>query len=502
MSNLTLGLFRRCVLWVMDPITKEWSKPETHVHIPCVPTSFDRRYACSDDYKTVWITNEAGEYVQSIHYVKTWSSWYQESGYTHDSRDINAEMQATYRIHPGVRDLYQWRPLPVADWQGYVREWIGDYKTKVPAGFPHKPEHMPFVHFDEEQEAYVIGFFASEQHGQLFRATAMKPGRYLARFFPEIGMDEQRMWASKIDAFGELHIATTTEDIVSVYVNGPNSCMSKPLSAYDGHIHPVSVYGDSDLALAYLGSKESATARCLIWPGRKVFGRIYGDEIRMRMALEREGYSDGRFRGARIRAIVNSHNSGEVIMPYLDGDQMVSRVTDKDGDWFVIDCDGPYCCDSTRGTIHASENSYYCPYLDEYCDEDDTIFVHGPDEHWHNSCVENGDAFECDGSGNTYSTRYHSQIETEDGRTYESEWFFENGGYECELTGEHFMPNPRRPRYAPVVSIDTEETAALCNAEAEWFRSPAGEWFTSEESYRAHYGMDDTDCDAVDAVAA
>jgi hypothetical protein len=80
----------------------------------------------------------------------------------------------------------------------------------------------------------------------------------------------------------------------------------------------VRVYGAGDLAIAYLGPQDDATARALCWPAKQVFGRIYGDGARLGQALMAMGYSEaGRtgFNGARL--LLEREGSGYVC-PYVD----------------------------------------------------------------------------------------------------------------------------------------------------------------------------------------
>ncbi|MHC4093516.1 MAG: hypothetical protein ACYSVY_25130, partial [Planctomycetota bacterium] len=159
-----------------------------------------------------------------------------------------------------------------------------------------------------------LAYTASEKHGEADRQTRMKPGKYLKKYFGDVlDAKEIQRWAGAFAGENEnieVGFATDPDDIVEVYENGPRSCMSSQ--------DAVRVYGAGDLAIAYLGPQDDATARALCWPAKQVFGRIYGDGARLGQALMAMGYSEaGRtgFNGARL--LLEREGSGYVC-PYID----------------------------------------------------------------------------------------------------------------------------------------------------------------------------------------
>lgn len=178
-----------------------------------------------------------------------------------------------------------------------------------------------------------VSYFESPERMAQARRLCVKPGRYLKRFYPDLDPDVIRAWAAKATNFYSLKIAKTADEIVDVYTNGPTSCMSRTAEYYSGKVHPCVAYGDSDLAVAYISTGKKVTARAVVWPDRKLAGRIYGDYDRLIPLLKQEGYDIlneedptedyHTFVDARIRLIHYEGNDTSgytyAICPYIDG---------------------------------------------------------------------------------------------------------------------------------------------------------------------------------------
>lgn len=190
----------------------------------------------------------------------------------------------------------------------------GDYDA-VPWANELRPIKDHFVHMSTDENG-LVAFTENGNKGKRDIQTRMKPGRYLQKFYPCLSADKIQQWTSKIIGDRTIHYAKTAEEIVTAYVNGPSSCMSHAPSRWSGlnQRHPTEVYGDSDLQLAYLKDGSRVTARCLVWPEKKIYGRCYGD-TRLLSLLQNAGYGEGSFRGARVRRIPVSYG---YLMPYID----------------------------------------------------------------------------------------------------------------------------------------------------------------------------------------
>lgn len=190
------------------------------------------------------------------------------------------------------------------------------------------PDHFPHISVDNPTQ---IAYTKSPEHGIRDRQTIVRCAKYF-QDFPGYARYLLPHYIAQISTdlastTTELKIARTADEIEAVYLCGPNSCMSHHLDEYESDIHPVRVYGDSDLGVAYLGDldAEKVTARAIVWPDKMIHSRSYGHSKLMNLVLKRAGYTnvyDGpdrrmeRFDGARIRY---AESGSGIVVPYLDG---------------------------------------------------------------------------------------------------------------------------------------------------------------------------------------
>ena len=138
------------------------------------------------------------------------------------------------------------------------------------------------------------------------------------------------MWEMKYFADKyQLEFARTEEEIATVYTTGPQSCMSYAAANFIStkKVHPSIVYAAGDLAVAYLRENRRIIARTLVWPEKKIYSRLYGEDRRLSLRLDTAGYKqdkvvgdsrhrgDGTLVGARVQKIAIGNN---FIMPYID----------------------------------------------------------------------------------------------------------------------------------------------------------------------------------------
>jgi hypothetical protein len=244
--------------------------------------------------------------------------------------------------------------------------------------------HFPHVSTGDPES---IAFTASPEKGAADRQTTMRPGRYLARFFGDVLTPQAiQTWAERWNTLYSaecVHFATTPEDIVDVYENGPHSCMRGESC--------VSVYGAGDLAVAYLKSGDKVTARALCFPARNIFASVYGDSARLTPALEALGYSYSRngrdWEGARL---LLEENNGGYTCPYID----VSTKVSVRGNFLVMEQGGDWRADTTTGLVGADP----CDRCGDSCDLDTACTVGG--EVWCGECAD-AHGFYCEGCNET-----------------------------------------------------------------------------------------------------
>lgn len=372
----------------------------------------------------------------------------------------------------------------------------------------------------------LISYFQTAEKAARNIRTPIKAGRYLTKFFRDILSETEIAKMARWQETGaldndyndpakyELRFAKTVDDIVSVYEDGPSSCMSGGTDEFstDG-MHPAAVYAAGDLAVAYLQCIETdkVTARALCWPAKTVFGRVYptpdnwrSDDFAcqpdseamqdaLRFRLREAGYIEGQrntdiFDGAKLRKI-GLDDDCEYLMPYLDWGMNV----DDAGGYFVIRRHGDYACDKTNGVLRIKDERPTCDNCDERCDADDlrTVYTgvsatgHPRFAHdWCEYCTDNH-AFYCDGvheyiadsvesvevGNRTYSHAYAETnfflsdysgewfdgdaVEMEDGEMW-SEDEFAKHGFECAVTGEKLPIGKLHPDY-PEISRDLDD---------------------------------------------
>ena len=169
-----------------------------------------------------------------------------------------------------------------------------------------------------------IAFTYNVTEGTADKQRSFHVNTYLLSFYPHLSVQERRKYVwdfTGVDPGDILHITQDAEEIKTVYMNGPESCMTHDLSDYDSYpFHPAEVYAGPDLAIAYLKEENRYTARCVVWPEKKIWGRMYGDDYKLGEALKEAGYreydNNHDFNGARITLIKTDDD--DIVCPYMD----------------------------------------------------------------------------------------------------------------------------------------------------------------------------------------
>jgi hypothetical protein len=317
---------------------------------------------------------------------------------------------------------YAVRPAGDPNWRDRERARFEDGTYKQPPWEPwilnELEERLPdhFLHISVKDPTKV-SYTETPEKGEVDRQSApMAPGRYLERFArhwsyeqnrsfwagmprppgavpegePWLEAKQIRQLASMLLPPDPLKFASTPDEIEAVYVNGPNSCMSHDASEYSSSCHPARVYGAGDLSVAYLKAGDDISGRALVWPDKKVYGRIYGDEHRMEVALGDLGYQYGSLVGAKLLRIED--DDGVLICPYIDrhgyvedcGDHLriaTDGIEAQSTDGLIrrgVSCES--CGDVTRqDDIIYFQDTAYC----ERCHSDHTFYCHGYEDTYH-----------------------------------------------------------------------------------------------------------------------
>jgi hypothetical protein len=216
-----------------------------------------------------------------------------------------------------------------------------------------------------------------------------RPGRFLAKFHPELSEAEVKTWVEHHEAEHrpiELKFVENTDpdgwEWVYEHAEGFSSCMQyrHPHHRYmhrncHGENHPVRQYAypGNGLRLAWFGDKEKGKVfgRAIVRDDGETKGyvRVYGDQ-RIVAALQKAGY--GRrvtLEGVKIGRREADWDDDILIVPYLDS---IGYVEDC-GTHLLITEDGDISADDSEGLVSRRGGGYQCPRCDEWHDDEDDI---------------------------------------------------------------------------------------------------------------------------------
>lgn len=355
----------------------------------------------------------------------------------------------------------------VADNYAIVRKRYWDQAGSSPEWV--KDELLPPVmgYFPIAKDDGKISFYATVKALLTGKRTITTPGRYLKRVYPTLPDHKIRdvVNVHNIEyAEPEIKIARSESECIRVVAEGPGSCMANSNYSsnnwFKGHVHPAAVYGYSeedpdwkpDTEILYFeDTKGKIKARVICDAVTKACARIYGDELRMRKAMEKAGYKQevGALVGARIRNIENENGDG-IILPYVDagvssggGDLRFFVENDRylrlgedglrtymgyeyggvaypdgrdDEDTFCCNScgevydnedanstfDGHIICDDCRSEYYSDAIVAVNPIRHELVHNDNTTFVQGVEEYYLDSILYEADIHECQYSGMYY----------------------------------------------------------------------------------------------------
>lgn len=273
--------------------------------------------------------------------------------------------------YPGRK--FQPRPIKdeTVDWRAREQARMAD---RILPPWALEPIEDHFAHVDPNNSDNVM-FTPDEHYGKLDRRQSIHCRVYMNCYYDHFNLtdDERREFVWQFTGH-ETSVAFTqdADRIESIYTNGPNSRMAYSASDFATcGVHPSRAYAGPDLSVAYIGNEEAGyTARCVVWQEKKIYARIYGDDLQMTTGLEALGYrravDQSEWQGARMRTqfIAGGYDEGEDdyaegwLMPYLDFATNV-RI-DETGDTPIAVID-EWGTQQGRNTNGLSEDDYcYC----------------------------------------------------------------------------------------------------------------------------------------------
>ena len=341
-----------------------------------------------------------------------------------------------------------------------------------------------------------ISYTASPEKGAEDRQTLSSIRGYLERFAPILNREEREeledLYTDKFASY-ELKWAVSADEIEKVYTNYDRneagvaaSCMRYEIDEdnegeFMSPIHPVRVYGDSDLQLAFITNTYGETAaRALVWTEKKIYSRVYGGNNsgnKLHRLLKKNGFkkssgyyddtdaSPDTFHGALIQAIPydGKNNVNAHIMPYIDEVSEVALEPIDGKDWFRLGSIG-FTCQCTNGLTHDEEElqGICCDCCGNYDDGEELSIVNY--DRWYSTqrfcptCVQNH-TFECQGYNDLYHTDNFDSCEV-DGLVYSESYAQQNFIFcpECETYHKEDLVSVE-------IDDDVQEMCITCQAD-------------------------------------
>lgn len=360
------------------------------------------------------------------------SSWHDREA----NKFANGEYKRPYWLdlffhETKVKDEYTGREK--LEW--YNSSYDYDYsKAKHVTQYNVKLEVNPhhFLHVSK-LDSTKIAFTESDDKGMNDRQTQMNVSRYLSQY---CGIDNEL--AKYVNSLHEkeykeyeVFFEKDGQKIVELYQKSPSSCMTKKEHEYNSFCHPMLVYGNSDISMAYmLNGDDRVKARVLVWQDKKLYSRFYGDYESLRKALNDMGYtSDDNFHGAKLNRIYDD-NEERLVLPYLDGCQ---TVTDK-GSFLMIDDCGDILADTINGLARKKSYTTCASCEEDIMDEDDANLVYWSRLRFRTFCNYCRDEYTivCESTGDNI---HRDNVSCIDGLYY-AEWIAEEANY-CDRSEEY-----------------------------------------------------------------
>jgi len=283
---------------------------------------------------------------------------------------------------------------------------------------------------------------------ELDRYTSTKPGRYLTKFFPELGTGNIKYWAERQAARAcpaELQfIASDDKDgWVRVYKDGPQSCMQGE-DCVQVYAHKKSV-----LRLAYLTQGGEIRGRCIVREDKKEYIRCYpngtSDEntrwhTAMEVAIEGAGYTHGNFHGVhldKVRYDGAGRYDEKWMMPYLDngsGRRCDTCVEDA-GDTLVVGSEGVEG-QQQNGYVDF-ENQATCDECSDRMSEGDEYYVDTEEITVCEHCYSSNFITAIGRRGHEVTVRQRNAVEV-GGEWYDTDYLSDNNIGLCEDDGEYY----------------------------------------------------------------
>lgn len=288
---------------------------------------------------------------------------------------------------------------------------VGIYTDLPKVVYDRMSEELTTVQFAMMKSHYVhmststpgmISYTPTAQHGEGDRQTVTKIGRYLTR---ALNVENPCVVKSISESFNiandiadkpdiEVLFATDPDDIAEIYMDGPDSCMSKGMHHWNSHVHPCSSYHPEDWSLAYTKYGDNEIKARAMVTREMQYIRVYSDRSgginELGGALEAMGYrhTQDAAKGMRLRRLPCGSS---FVAPYIDGAEW--NIHDDGTDLWIEAPDRGECVGHTQASYDTKglcgyDNRKICYDCDERSDEDYIRYVGEIDEWICESCID------------------------------------------------------------------------------------------------------------------
>ena len=324
-------------------------------------------------------------------------------------------------------------------------EWWVSSKAKLLHGIHPSTEHPGSISYYPDRRHYLIG-----------RTVAVRPGRYLAKYFGKgtptnLGDTDVRTWAAQFVNSVQGHVLHLTEPTTDknrdevadkwylIYQSGPGTCM-KGDSAFSVRIY---AYPGNTLRLAYLTANEKPDgepiARCIVRDDEMQYLRIYPDDggtlwQDMKNKLGTAGYKHGNLDGVKLALV---KKNGDVVCPYIDCGVAGTQSVSVERRYLICGEDG-YDATMTHGLLSDEDDeSFICEACEDRYPDDEACSAND-DGPYCQSCFNDIFVRAYGRRGMTYIARDNAVCCKSNGECYDVDYAGAHDVYQCEFDGEYY----------------------------------------------------------------
>jgi hypothetical protein len=383
------------------------------------------------------------------------------------------------------------------DWRARERAKYGTGEYILPEFLAEYNQGDYFLHISKNGDR-LLAYIQSVEKGEHNIQSKISLRTFMQKYTNASSKkvdDLERKFFEYLDSRVELKIAMDPEEIVRVYTNYDRSCsqVSKSCMVSSDYKnlphHPVYAYGGGDLGVAYLTNPAGETThRAIVWPEKKVYSRVYGDNDHLHRILNAKGYGkssryypDGCGRslhGAKL--LTFAVEPGCFLLPYIDENVAVDILNKSSSKpTIVLDINGHVNPRSQAGVYGELRNPYLCKNCNTRTRNvrNVRVGVGRTIQNWCDNCSAN-QAFRCVKTDAWYKSSEYKHVKLATGHIW-LKTCFERDGFTCVKTGLNW---PLSEKVAVRISATEKkyEHWSVHAAKLHGWRNYDGEYFSKE----------------------